>query len=436
MGLYKTVREVYLDILTELVKEESPTLYLEDFIYYYNKAISEYMKLRYEKFELTQQITDDMRTWKMVHNSSDLVISINSIGGVSVEAKEACRLYGEKTYDDNKETLDHDPYGEYAQNCKEESYEASINSVEYAKCILDEYDQNDPTMSACVQAGRSKCSKGCDDNINSPEGFRFECDKDKKVCMGSCMDMTGSSFGACMAECNLKADQCIRDHVTRCKHDCENSAIIECSIINDDRLSKKCRKAPYEAHLEKCEEAAKEDAKAKFIAQYTERCMDSKFLGYRHLLSCIIEVQLLRPVKHCSQPVGTTKKYKVTRSTSARNAGLVDNVYLDPQFFRPYFDIKGDIITIDVGDINPKWIKISNIQIEYLKQPTEVTLNESDLITDEDGSQVLEFPTDVSDEVTKRALLLILERSKDPRMQTHMGVNQTVNDISLGGGGK
>ena len=59
-----TSREAYIDILTELVKEESPTLYVEDFLYYFNKSISEYMKARYELFEITQQLTDDLRFWK------------------------------------------------------------------------------------------------------------------------------------------------------------------------------------------------------------------------------------------------------------------------------------------------------------------------------------------------------------------------------------
>jgi hypothetical protein len=49
--------------LTELV-EEAPTLYLEDYLYYFNKAISEYMKTRYEVFETNQQLADDMRSWK------------------------------------------------------------------------------------------------------------------------------------------------------------------------------------------------------------------------------------------------------------------------------------------------------------------------------------------------------------------------------------
>jgi tRNA(Ile2) C34 agmatinyltransferase TiaS len=39
-------------------------LYLEDYLYYFNKAISEYMKTRYEVFETNQQLADDMRSWK------------------------------------------------------------------------------------------------------------------------------------------------------------------------------------------------------------------------------------------------------------------------------------------------------------------------------------------------------------------------------------
>jgi hypothetical protein len=58
-----TARQAYIDILTELV-EEAPTLYLEDYLYYFNKAISEYMKTRYEVFETNQQLADDMRSWK------------------------------------------------------------------------------------------------------------------------------------------------------------------------------------------------------------------------------------------------------------------------------------------------------------------------------------------------------------------------------------
>jgi hypothetical protein len=242
--MYRTIRTVYLNILTELVKEESPVLYLEDFLYYYNKAISDYMKLRYEKFEMTQQLTDDMRVWKKIHNSTELEINIDDIG------------------------------------------------------------------------------KAPDGTITAP---------------------------------------------------------------------------------------------------------------YRHLLGCIIDVELLRPVIHCEQRPHTVKKYKGVRSTSDRNTGLVDNVYFEARFYRPYFDIVGNKIRIDVGDYDKKIIKISNIQIEYLRQPVAVNLTEEQVENEsEDTSQILEFPIDVEEEITKLALVNILERQGNQRLSTHMQVNKTVNDASLG----
>jgi hypothetical protein len=68
-----TARQAYIDILTEL-KEEAPTLYLEVTLLF-NKAISEYMKTRYEVFETNQQLADDMRSWKKSFQASSLEFS-------------------------------------------------------------------------------------------------------------------------------------------------------------------------------------------------------------------------------------------------------------------------------------------------------------------------------------------------------------------------
>jgi hypothetical protein len=59
---------------------------------------------------------------------------------------------------------------------------------------------------------------------------------------------------------------------------------------------------------------------------------------YRHLLSCIIDVAISRPIK-CDQRPGTTTSYKVTRMSSEIKAGLLGNKYLEAKFYRPYFEI-------------------------------------------------------------------------------------------------
>jgi len=225
-----------MDGLTELVKEESPTLYVEDFLYYYNKAVSEYMKARYELFEITQQITDDLRFWKTEH------------------------------------------------------------------------------------------------------------------------------------------------------------VVTEEGPIDTDNF------APH----------------------------------YRHILSCVLNIKVVKPIFKCSQIPNTVEGYKCKRLTSDVKADIKNNEYLKPTFFRPYFDILNKSIIISAGDLSDNSIELSNITIEYLRQPGRYTLTAVEIENeDSDTSELLEFTRDVGDEIMKIMLKLVLERGSDQRLQTHIGVNQTINDPSI-----
>ena len=251
--MYITARQVYINILTELVKEEAPTLYLEDYNYYYNKAISEYMKTRYELFEVNQQLADDMRVWKKTFSSSSLSIPIDSIF--------------------------------------------------------------------------------------------------------------------------------------------------------------------------KSETVAGEVVKSAF---------------YRHLLSCVVKVYLARPITKCDQKTDTEELYKVVRMSPEIKAGLLGNKYLEPTFYRPYYEIMDNTVKVDVGKIDQAKAVVKGVTIEYLCQPVVVDLTEEQITEDVDESQVLEFPSEVGEEITKLALKLILERGSNPRLQANVMVNQTISDVSTGmkGGGK
>jgi len=234
---YGTTREAYIDILTELVKEESPTLYVEDFLYYFNKAISEYMKVRYELYEITQQLTDDLRFWKKEHNADSNIIHTSSF---------------------------------------------------------------------------------------SP--------------------------------------------------------------------------------------------------------------AYRHLLSCIIGVKLIKPVRQCNQEVGEVKQYKAIRLSSEVKAAILDDAYLSIQPYRPYFDMMENTIRLFTGEYDVEMIKVVTIVIEFLRPPKNVILTAAQIKAEEDTSEQLEFTRDVGEEINKIALKLILERSSDTRLQTHMGVNQAITDPTIRGG--
>ena len=55
-----TIRDAYESVLIELNKVQAPSILINDFVYYFNKAIQEYFNKRYNVFETDQQATDDL----------------------------------------------------------------------------------------------------------------------------------------------------------------------------------------------------------------------------------------------------------------------------------------------------------------------------------------------------------------------------------------
>lgn len=59
-----TVRQLYEFALIEINKLQAPSLMLEDYNYFINKAVLNYLNLRYNVYDLYQQSTDDLRVLK------------------------------------------------------------------------------------------------------------------------------------------------------------------------------------------------------------------------------------------------------------------------------------------------------------------------------------------------------------------------------------
>ena len=59
-----TVRDLYDAALIEINKLESPSMLLEDYNYFINKAIQQYINKAYNRYEINQQATDDLGVLK------------------------------------------------------------------------------------------------------------------------------------------------------------------------------------------------------------------------------------------------------------------------------------------------------------------------------------------------------------------------------------
>lgn len=60
-----TVRDLYDAALIEINKLEAPSMLLEDYNYFINKAIQQYINKAYNRYEVNQQATDDLLSLKV-----------------------------------------------------------------------------------------------------------------------------------------------------------------------------------------------------------------------------------------------------------------------------------------------------------------------------------------------------------------------------------
>ena len=70
--------------------------------------------------------------------------------------------------------------------------------------------------------------------------------------------------------------------------------------------------------------------------------------------------------------------------------------------------------------------KLQKVYIDYLKSPQFIRLTQDQVDEVEDNSQILEFPDYVCQEITNELIKLLMENGSDPRLQTNIPVTQTI----------
>ncbi|MCK5788371.1 MAG: hypothetical protein KAH32_05205 [Chlamydiia bacterium] len=283
-----TVRELYRNTLIELNKVEAPSFYLEDFLYFANKAVNWYVNTRYNLYDVSQQLSDDLRALRV--GPEEIASSNNTV-------VEDCLAKKQQAYED---------------------------------CVLK-----------CIDP---------EESVPRPE---------------------------CLKKCNsLKITEDIK-----CAH---NLTSLE-----------------YE---------------------------------YRHLLNCIVSVRLHENILVCDQAENTVINYAAKRLTADRRAAILNNTFLEPRPFRPYYDIHNNDLEILTGTNVTDNFTVTSVTIEYLRNPSELHLDASDLSTEFDYSAQMEFPEYVCVEILNSLVTFALEQVSDPRISSNPSVNQSVGPFGHSSG--
>lgn len=182
---------------------------------------------------------------------------------------------------------------------------------------------------------------------------------------------------------------------------------------------------------------------------------------YLHILNCIVEY--LPKANFKCYEVDVPVHFAARRLTADMYAGILNNAYMRPMYKRPYYYINnvntesehvtnvnmdGAIVGSNRADsIRQEHDRISNttkvlleirygkddtlfipqkVYVDYIKSPMFIRLTQSQLDTDVDTSQVLEFPDYVCFEIVNEFVKLLMENASDPRLQSNLAINQTI----------
>ena len=83
-------------------------------------------------------------------------------------------------------------------------------------------------------------------------------------------------------------------------------------------------------------------------------------------------------------------------------------------------------IEIRCGNDKSNVFDLAAVQIDYVKAPQYIRLTQEELDSDEDISQVLEFPDYVNQEIINELVNLVMRRINDPSLQAHMQITQSI----------
>lgn len=83
-------------------------------------------------------------------------------------------------------------------------------------------------------------------------------------------------------------------------------------------------------------------------------------------------------------------------------------------------------VEIRCGRDKSNIFSLSAVQIDYVKAPQFIRLTQEQLDSDEDISQVMEFPDYVNQEIVNELVNLVMRKTNDPTLQAHMQMTQSI----------
>ena len=367
-----TARQVWEGMLTELSKVNAPSMLLQDFNYFFNKAISQYINKRYNIYDINQQTSDDLRVLKTT---------------AILEANPATQSEPLKALADlgaGKSKL----FGATYEVILPSDYLHLLNCVclykvnKKWKC----YDAGDYVQFAAKRLTADSWSVIVNDYYNRPL-------PERPYFYIHNININNTLPTNPITDTNPNGTDLSSEYIGSPKE-------IQYYLISDKVINNKVVVKGTRVYV-KNGDVYKEDTYTTKIEGATMDDLSTKIVEGKTTKSNFPRTITLG--KPDSRTVSTVDRDAGTRYGNASNVRMEIRYGHDDSVF-----------------------KLEKVFIDYIKSPQTIRLTQEQVNLTEDTSQIMEFPDYVCDQIINELTMLVMENTADPRLQTNTIVTQSI----------
>lgn len=426
-----TARQVWEGMLTELSKVNAPSMLLQDFNYFFNKAINQYINKRYNIYDINQQTTDDLRVLKAtsildVHPATDSQPLASLVGYGAGKSKLLDATYEVYLPQDYLHIL----------NC------VCIYKVNKRyKC----YNQGDYVQFSAKRLNGDSWSVILNDYYNRPLPERpYYYIHNINTNIENNLTPTNPSIFESQEEATYRATISINDirytATSKTEEDAKNA--VKGKLPDDINIDDKF------IRIEKIYENGKIlksgtdlNATSYEIPVWLATGIGSNKQGLKAYSDSESGARSLLEELNNNEEPGNVKVQQILTSVNG-NSNFPRQIQLNllnekGESYQVFTDAVekssaqryGNATTVRMEiryGHDRSLFELEKVFVDYIKTPQFIRLTQEQVNLTEDTSQIMEFPDYVCQEIINELTNLVMENTADPRLQTHPVITQSI----------
>lgn len=367
-----TARQCFEGALSELSKTKSPSLLLEDFNYFFNKAINQYINKHYNIYDVNQQSTDDLRVLK----------ATAILDPEPMQDNDRYSGLGLSSFSTGKATLFDATYEVYLP----------LDYLHILNCI-------------CVYRVKE----------------RYKCyDRDNYVQFPA-KRLTADAWSIIL---NDFYNRPLYKRPYYYIHNVNTSVDLPTNPIQDVSVLQRTTEGT---------DASKDyfDSKSNtvYVSKYKEgpNGVETSVSNPQSASNEVSKFKTDHPNYIVTETITVNStsagQSNLPRTISLTNIGNKSQVEKEPGV--RYGNSTAVRCEIRYGN-DRSVFELEKVLIDYIKAPQQIRLTQEQIDLTRDTSQIMEFPDYVCQEIINELVTLIMERDADPRTQSHQVVSQSI----------